>query len=309
MGVTRFAPGDRVFGMPRFPKEAACYAEYVIAPSRQLARVPSVGPTSRRAPLPLAGLTAWQALVETADVGPGIARARARCGGGRRPSRRADRKGARRACDRNVERGASTSSSRSSARTRRSTRAVASRAVEDVDVASTPSARRRRARARLRDGGSSSPSSAAAVDPLREPRHGIRLSGSSSSLTASGSRGSRSRRASARTSRRRSRSRRPPAHTSRARRAARRARSCLQSSDGAFRPRPRRIRRGLVLGAGDRAARGRRPHGRDLRPAGGGDDQTPVADSRSRAARNACAACSRADPSRPCSSATAWAAS
>src|SRR5436190_17114914 len=26
-GVTRFAPGDEVFGMPRFPHEAAAYAE------------------------------------------------------------------------------------------------------------------------------------------------------------------------------------------------------------------------------------------------------------------------------------------
>jgi hypothetical protein len=29
LGVTRFAVGDRVFGMPRFPHEAAAYAEYV----------------------------------------------------------------------------------------------------------------------------------------------------------------------------------------------------------------------------------------------------------------------------------------
>ena len=39
-GVTRFEPGDRVFGMPRFPHEAAAYAEYVTSPSRQLARIP-----------------------------------------------------------------------------------------------------------------------------------------------------------------------------------------------------------------------------------------------------------------------------
>ena len=40
MGVTWLSPGDRVFGMPRFPREAACYAEYVTSPSRQLARIP-----------------------------------------------------------------------------------------------------------------------------------------------------------------------------------------------------------------------------------------------------------------------------
>jgi len=69
-GVTRFAPGDRVFGMPRFPGEAAAYAEYVTAPSRQLARTPDGLGDVDAAALPLAGLTAWQALVETAGVGP-----------------------------------------------------------------------------------------------------------------------------------------------------------------------------------------------------------------------------------------------
>ena len=36
LGVTRFAVGDRVFGMPRFPREAAAYAEYVTSPSPEL---------------------------------------------------------------------------------------------------------------------------------------------------------------------------------------------------------------------------------------------------------------------------------
>ena len=40
VGVTWLSPGDRVFGMPRFPREAACYAEYVASPSRHLARTP-----------------------------------------------------------------------------------------------------------------------------------------------------------------------------------------------------------------------------------------------------------------------------
>jgi NADPH:quinone reductase-like Zn-dependent oxidoreductase len=70
-GVTRFAPGDRVFGMPRFPGEAAAYAEYVTSPSRQLARIPELLSDVEGAALPLAGLTAWQALVETAGVGEG----------------------------------------------------------------------------------------------------------------------------------------------------------------------------------------------------------------------------------------------
>src|SRR5262245_2509297 len=71
VGVTRFAPGDRVFGMPRFPKQAACYAEYVTSPSRQLAPTPEGLSDVEAAALPLAVLTAWQALVETADVQPG----------------------------------------------------------------------------------------------------------------------------------------------------------------------------------------------------------------------------------------------
>jgi NADPH:quinone reductase-like Zn-dependent oxidoreductase len=70
-GVTRFVEGDRVFGMPRFPREAACYAEYVTSPSRQLARTPDALSDVEAAALPLAGLTAWQALVETANVQPG----------------------------------------------------------------------------------------------------------------------------------------------------------------------------------------------------------------------------------------------
>jgi NADPH:quinone reductase-like Zn-dependent oxidoreductase len=70
-GVTRFVPGDRVFGMPRFPREAGAYAEYVTSPSRQLARTPEELTDVEAAALPLAGLTAWQALVETADVQPG----------------------------------------------------------------------------------------------------------------------------------------------------------------------------------------------------------------------------------------------
>src|SRR4051794_23953100 len=70
-GVTRFAPGDRVFGMPWFPRLARAYAEYVTAPSRQLARTPDALDDEPAGGLPLAGLTAWQALVDTAGVGAG----------------------------------------------------------------------------------------------------------------------------------------------------------------------------------------------------------------------------------------------
>ena len=68
-GVTRFAPGDRVFGMPWFPRLARAYAEYVTAPSRHFVRTPDALDDEHASGLPLAGLTAWQALVDTAGVG------------------------------------------------------------------------------------------------------------------------------------------------------------------------------------------------------------------------------------------------
>ena len=46
-------------------------AEYVAAPSRQLARKPASLSHAEAAALPLAGLTAWQALVDTARVAAG----------------------------------------------------------------------------------------------------------------------------------------------------------------------------------------------------------------------------------------------
>lgn len=70
-GVTRFQAGDEVYGMPFFPRPANAYAEYVAAPSRQLARKPTSLSHAEAAALPLAGLTAWQALVDTAQVAAG----------------------------------------------------------------------------------------------------------------------------------------------------------------------------------------------------------------------------------------------
>jgi NADPH:quinone reductase-like Zn-dependent oxidoreductase len=69
--LTRFAVGDRVFGMPWFPRLARAYAEYVTSPARQLARTPDALTDEQAAGLPLAGLTAWQALVDVAGVGEG----------------------------------------------------------------------------------------------------------------------------------------------------------------------------------------------------------------------------------------------
>jgi NADPH:quinone reductase-like Zn-dependent oxidoreductase len=70
-GVTRFAVGDAVFGMPWFPRQAGAYAEFVTAPSRHFAHRPARQSEVEAAGLPLAGLTAWQCLVDIADVQPG----------------------------------------------------------------------------------------------------------------------------------------------------------------------------------------------------------------------------------------------
>jgi NADPH:quinone reductase-like Zn-dependent oxidoreductase len=67
----RFEVGDEVFGMPFFPRAANGYAEYVAAPARQLARKPASLDHVHAAALPLVGLTAWQGLVDLADVQPG----------------------------------------------------------------------------------------------------------------------------------------------------------------------------------------------------------------------------------------------
>jgi NADPH:quinone reductase-like Zn-dependent oxidoreductase len=64
-GVTRFKVGDEVFGMPWFPRQAGAYAEYVTAPSRHFAAKPHPLSHEEAGALPLAGLTAWQIIVDT----------------------------------------------------------------------------------------------------------------------------------------------------------------------------------------------------------------------------------------------------
>ncbi|MEU9993929.1 NADP-dependent oxidoreductase [Streptomyces sp. NPDC050848] len=70
-GVGNLRVGDEVFGMPLFPRQAGGYAEYVVAPARHLAPKPASLTHVEAAALPLAALTAWQALVDAADVQPG----------------------------------------------------------------------------------------------------------------------------------------------------------------------------------------------------------------------------------------------
>jgi NADPH:quinone reductase-like Zn-dependent oxidoreductase len=71
IGVTLFAPGDEVFGMPRFPEQAGGYAEYVTGPAHHFALKPASLTHVEAAALPLVGLTAWQALTEAAALQSG----------------------------------------------------------------------------------------------------------------------------------------------------------------------------------------------------------------------------------------------
>jgi NADPH:quinone reductase-like Zn-dependent oxidoreductase len=70
-GVHRFKVGDRVFGMPWFPRQAGGYAEYVTAPSHHFAAMPADMSFIEAAALPLAALTAHQMLIDVAHVQPG----------------------------------------------------------------------------------------------------------------------------------------------------------------------------------------------------------------------------------------------
>ncbi|MEU6991204.1 NADP-dependent oxidoreductase [Streptomyces sp. NPDC046465] len=70
-GVTLYQPGDEVFGMPRFPEQTGGYAEFVAAPARRFAPKPRGIDHIQAAALPLAALTAWQGLIETAGLRAG----------------------------------------------------------------------------------------------------------------------------------------------------------------------------------------------------------------------------------------------
>jgi NADPH:quinone reductase-like Zn-dependent oxidoreductase len=70
-GVTLYRPGDEVFALLPFPHGHGGYAEYVVAPTRVFVRKPANLSHVEAAALPLAGLTAWQALVDTARIGAG----------------------------------------------------------------------------------------------------------------------------------------------------------------------------------------------------------------------------------------------
>jgi NADPH:quinone reductase-like Zn-dependent oxidoreductase len=71
IGVARFRPGDEVFGMLPYPFGHGSHAEYVTGPARAFAHKPASIDHAQAGALPLVSLTAWQALVETADVREG----------------------------------------------------------------------------------------------------------------------------------------------------------------------------------------------------------------------------------------------
>ncbi|MEU6546929.1 NADP-dependent oxidoreductase [Streptomyces sp. NPDC046859] len=71
IGVAAFQPGDEVFGMLPYPYGHGSHAEYVIAPVRALTHKPASIDHTQAGALPLVSLTAWQALVELADLRPG----------------------------------------------------------------------------------------------------------------------------------------------------------------------------------------------------------------------------------------------
>lgn len=65
------APGTPVFGMAPFPRVGGTYAEYAVVPSLSLARKPSSLSHVEAAGVPLAALTAWGLVVETAHAHEG----------------------------------------------------------------------------------------------------------------------------------------------------------------------------------------------------------------------------------------------
>ncbi|MET9777247.1 NADP-dependent oxidoreductase [Streptomyces sp. NPDC006367] len=71
IGVADFRPGDEVFGMLSYPFGHGSHAEYVAAPARGFVHKPAGIDHVRAGALPLVSLTAWQALVERADVRQG----------------------------------------------------------------------------------------------------------------------------------------------------------------------------------------------------------------------------------------------
>ncbi len=70
-GVSTFRPGDEVYSMVRFPEIGNAYAEYVAVPVSDLAHKPTTLDHIQAASVPLAALTAWQVMFDTAHLSAG----------------------------------------------------------------------------------------------------------------------------------------------------------------------------------------------------------------------------------------------
>ena len=67
----QFAVDDEVYTMARFPIPGSGYAEYSAVPAGEIAHKPKSADHVTAAAVPLAALTAWQALVDTAKIQAG----------------------------------------------------------------------------------------------------------------------------------------------------------------------------------------------------------------------------------------------
>src|SRR5260370_11545290 len=69
-GVSRFKIGDDVYSLPD-PTRNGAYADYIVVRESELALKPNSLHHPRAAAVPLAALTAWQSLFDTAQLQPG----------------------------------------------------------------------------------------------------------------------------------------------------------------------------------------------------------------------------------------------
>src|SRR5262249_32001263 len=67
-GANTFSPGDEVYGRSEFTRDGA-YAEYIAVRTRALASKPRSLDHQHAAAVPIAALTAWQALFEPGGIG------------------------------------------------------------------------------------------------------------------------------------------------------------------------------------------------------------------------------------------------
>ena len=70
-GVTRWAPGDRVFGLVGFNQRGGAYSSLAPVPESELVALPEDVDLFAAGAVPLAALTAWQALFDVAQLESG----------------------------------------------------------------------------------------------------------------------------------------------------------------------------------------------------------------------------------------------